>query len=72
MGPAFRNAVVRDHDDLVGLADGAEAVGDHDGGAAAGQLFERSLNVPFTVIIQCRSCFVENQNRRILQKYPRN
>ena len=68
MGAALLDAVAVHDDDLVGVFDGGQAVGNHDGGAVFAQLVQRILDVVFSHVVQRRGCLVENQNRWILQK----
>ena len=48
--------------DAVGVADGAEAVGDDDGGAPDDDLFERALDEGFGLVVDGGGGFVEDQD----------
>ena len=65
---AFNDHAVIQHDDLVGIDDGREAMRDHQRGAAARHLFERILNVLFGETVECRGGLVQHQNRRGFQQ----
>ena len=55
-------------DDLVGLKDGVEAVGNGDGGASVHQLACRFFEQGFGFGVECGGGFVENQNRRVFEE----
>ena len=57
-----------EHDDLVGIADGREPVGNDEGRAALHQNSERFLNARLGHRVERTGCLVEDQNRRILEK----
>src|SRR5262249_32379148 len=45
MAAAFDDAAAVENDDLVGVDDGRQAMGDHQGGAAAAHLLQRALDL---------------------------
>ena len=55
----------RMHDDLVGVDDGREPVGDDDDGAAAHRVLERLLHAGFRFVVERRGRLVEQQDRRV-------
>ena len=56
------------HDqDAVGVADGAEAVRDHEGGAALHQAFQGGLHQCFRFIVQGAGGLVQNEDARVFQ-----
>ena len=65
------SAFIHDHDG-VGVFDRGQPVRDDQRGAAAHDLVESGLDVAFRFAVQGRSRFVENQDRGILQKRPRD
>src|SRR5207237_1141551 len=58
--------------DAVGVADGRQAVGDDERGAALHDLRERGLYFRFGRGVERARRLVENQNRRILQESARD
>src|SRR5205085_5217439 len=59
------------HDDApVGGANGGEAVGDDEGGAALHQPFQRALNQTFALGVQRRRRLVEQQQGSIAEQGP--
>ena len=64
---AFDDASLVHHANFVGLTNGGQTVRHNDGCAILHQIFERALHQAFAFGIECRSGFVENQNRRIAQ-----
>ena len=61
-----------EHDDLVGIADGREAVGDHEGRAALHQGLECLLDARLGDRVEGAGCLVEDQDRRVLEQRPGN
>ena len=59
-----------EHEDLVRPADGAEPVGDHEGGAALHQLVESRLDHALGLRVDAGGGVVEDEDARILQKGP--
>ena len=72
MGAALLDSGMVDDDDLIGVADRAQPMGDHDGGPPARKLFERTLDMPFALVVECTGRLVKDQNLRILEENPRN
>src|SRR4051812_6091106 len=64
---AFGDPAAIEHDDLVGVDDGGEAMGDHDGGAAAAHLFQRALDLLLGAGVERAGRLVEQQDVRILE-----
>ena len=64
---AFADPAVVDDHDLVGVADGGEAVGDDEDGAADAQAFQRFLHFGFAFGVERAGGFVEQQQRRVFQ-----
>ena len=67
MRAAFDDFAGFDDEDLIGAANGGEAVGDDEGGAAAHQVGEALLNQGFGFGIEAGGGFVEDQDARIGQ-----
>ncbi|MNI23615.1 hypothetical protein D3C73_772090 [compost metagenome] len=65
MAAAFHNLPVVQHQDLVGTADGGEAVGDDEGGAALLEHLQRILNQALRFGVDIGGGFIQYQNRRI-------
>ena len=72
MGAALGNHAVGNGHDAVGVADGAQAVGNDQGGTAHSQIVKGPLDLGFRHRVQCGGGFVQNQNGRILQENPGN
>ena len=66
------NALVGQDEDLVRVADGGQAVRDGERRSSLHQLFERLLHEVFGLVVQRAGRFVEDQDRRIFQKHPRD
>ena len=64
MGAALCDHALVEHDDLVGIDDGGEAVGDHHGGAVARDLLQRHLDFLFGEGVERRSGLVEDEDGR--------
>src|SRR5258706_15867100 len=56
-----------DNQDLVGLADGAQAVGNDESGSSTQQAPQTLLDKGLTFGIEIGGCFIQNQNPRIRQ-----
>ena len=69
---AFDDLAVVDHQDLIGVLDGADAVRHHKTGSAMQQLFQRRLNQLLRTGIHARSGFIEDQDAGIRQSRPRD
>ena len=65
MGALFDDVSVVEDDDKVGVADGAKAVGDDEGGTALHQRVHASLNEPFRTSVDGGCCLVEDEHGRI-------
>ena len=65
MGSFFDNLTVVDDQDLIGIADCAQAVGDDKTGAPLHQPQERLLDACFGACVNAARCFVENQDARV-------
>src|SRR5438132_2778692 len=61
-----------EHENPRGVADGGEAMGDHEGGAAPHHLVERELDEPLGRRVEGTGRLVENEDRRILEQRPRD
>src|SRR3954447_10404262 len=66
----FHDPAVIDHDYLVGIANGRQAVGDRDGGAALGEAVERLLHEPLGPGVKRARGLVEHQNGWVAQDRP--
>src|SRR6185503_15772452 len=72
VGAALDDAPALEHEDLVGRADGREAVRDHEGRAAAPQARERVLDVALALAVEARGGLVEDQDARLGQQRARD
>ena len=68
MCPPLCDAVFCDDDDLVGVPDGGEAVGDGDGRPSFGEFFQALLDPAFALVVKGAGGLVENEDRRIFQE----
>ncbi len=66
MGALFDDAISRQNQDAVGVADGRQAVGDDQGGSAVRQAEQCLLYRPFALVVERAGRFVEDQDLRIL------
>ena len=66
MGALLRNAALLQHENFVRAHDGGQAVGDHDNGAAPGQLRERLLDQCFVLGVREGGGFIQDHDGRIL------
>ena len=64
---ALHDAPPLDHDDSIGMAHGAEPVGDHQGGAAGGEAIEGALDRRLGLVVHRRGGLIKDQHRRIPQ-----
>ena len=67
MAAALDDATAVEHDDLVGMDDGRQPVGDHQGGAAAAHLFQRALDLLLGARVERAGRLVEQQDMGVLQ-----
>ena len=72
MQAALDDLAALDHQNGVGVHDGVQAVGDHDGGAVLAEMVDRLLHGFFGFRIQRRSGFIEQDDRRVLDQRPRD
>ena len=72
VGSLFYDATVLHDENLVGVPDGRETMGDDQRSPAAHQVRERILNQPLAFGVECGCGFVEDQDRRILEHGPRD
>src|SRR5271166_2732951 len=66
------DAAAIDDANQVGPLNRRQSVGDHQGRTPAYQRPQGRLNLPFRFAVEGRGCFVEQQDRRVLQHRPRN
>lgn len=59
-------------EDAVALLDGAEAVGDDDGGPVLHDVVQRHLHLPLRGLVQRRGRLVQDQQLRLPHDRPRN
>ena len=59
MGPLLRHLSVVEDDDVVGVDDCRESVGDDDGGAALLEAFQGVLHGPFGFVVEGGGCFIQ-------------
>ena len=67
MRAALDDLALVEDDDLVGVDDGRQAVGDHQRRAVGGDPVERRLDLALGVDVEGRGRLVEDQDRRRLQ-----
>ena len=65
MRPALGDPSAVEDDDLVGLADGRQAVGDGERGATLGQAVERLLHRALGLVVERAGGLVEDQHGRL-------
>ena len=65
VGTAFGDVLIIDDDDLVGVPDGGQPVGDGDGGTVFRQLLQTLLDVALAFIIKGAGGLVQDQDGRI-------
>ena len=70
MQAALDDLAALDHQDGVGVHDGVQAVGDHDGGAVLAEMVDRLLHRFFGFRIERRGGLVEQDDRRVLDQRP--
>ena len=70
---AFAERPLAEDVDAVGVADGREAVGDHDRGDAVGlEALERLLDLALVLAVEGRGGLVEDEHLRLLAERPRD
>lgn len=69
---AFDHLALLNDDNLVGMLDRAEPVGDHDRRTVLHEFCQRILNKLFRFRVKRRCCFIQDQYRRVLKHRPRN
>src|SRR6185312_16986004 len=72
MGAALDDAAGFDHEDLLSGADGGEAMGDDERGAAAEQMGQALLNQRFGFGIEAAGGLVQNQDGRVGEQRARD
>ena|ERR1051325_1635256 len=72
MRAAFHDLPLAQNKDLIGIADGAEAVSDDKARSPRRQALERLLDQPFGGGIDARGRFVQDENGRVFQQSPRD
>src|SRR5262245_16536548 len=72
MAAALGDTPVVEQDDLIGVANGRQAVSDDEGRSTGDEALQRRQQQRFGLGIERRSRLVENQYRRILQQRPSN
>ena len=63
----FDDPALIEDENAIGVADGREPVGDHEGGAALHDLVERQLKLLLGRCVERAGRLVEDQDRRVLQ-----
>ena len=71
-GTLFHDVLCIYHRNAVGVADRGEAVGNHHDGFPLAETVDASLDPLLGDTVQRRSRFIQNQDRRILQKHTRD
>ena len=72
MSAGFHNALGAKHQNTVVVLDGGQAVGNGQGGAAMGQLFQALPHKDLALVVQCTGGLVQDQDGRVLQEHPGN
>ena len=68
VGALFEDAAMVEDDDVIGLADGGEAVGNDEDGALAHEVVERLLDLAFGDGVHAGGGLVEDDKRRVFQE----
>src|SRR5688500_17653420 len=68
--PALDDAPAVEHDDLVGIANGREPMGDRDHGTALREPLERPLDRSLGLRVERRGRLVEHEDRRVAEDRP--
>src|SRR5690606_35572178 len=69
---ALDDAALIEDENLVGVGDGRQAVGNDEGRASATKRIESALDLAFRLRVERAGRLVEDQNRRLLQDGPRD
>src|SRR5690606_25333544 len=72
MAALLDDAAVVEHQDAIGAADGRQAMGDDDRGAADHQLLDGRLHPPLGLHVQGGGRLVQHQDRRVREEGPRD
>ena len=72
MRAALGHLATLQHDDLVGIDDGGQAVGDDQRGAVFRHLLQRRLDLVLGEAVERRGGFVEDQDGRALENGARD
>ena len=72
MGALLDNFTVTDHGNFIRILDGGKAMGHHQCCTAFAEFIQGLLDQDLCGIVQRAGCFIQNQNRRILQENPGN
>ena len=72
MGTLLNNFTVTDHGNFIRILDGGKAMGHNQGGAPFAEFIQCLLDQDLCGIVQRAGCFIQNQDRRILQENPGN
>ena len=70
MGSFFDDAAMVDDDDVVGIADRTQAMGDDDGRTAFHEAVQGGLDDFFAFRIEGRRRFIEDEDARVLEDGP--
>ena len=65
--PPFDNPMIVDDQDLVGISDRAEPVGDHKGSAAFHETEQCLLQLDFSACVDAAGCLVEDEDARVCE-----
>ena len=70
MGPPLGDPILCYDNDLVGISNRGESMGNRDGSPPLGELFKALLDPTLTLIVQGAGGLVAEQDRWIFQKHP--
>src|SRR5690606_37025127 len=62
MGAAFDDPAAVEHNDLIGALNRRQAMGDHEGRAAAAELLQTVADQSFALAVQARRRFIEDEH----------
>jgi hypothetical protein len=71
MIPLFDDPALAHHDNVVGISDGGESVGDHNGGDGSKvltDLINGALDLFLVLLVQCTSSFIKKEDLWLLNK----